>query len=165
MEKPKSRARRQFLINPKFQWRMIIYSTTALLICNAIMIAGVSFIYNLSANEILSKPSVDVKVVGDVISHYKTMIFMFLGGVNVLCLGAIAFLSLLYSNKIAGPIYRLNLYFENAAQCIGKNKELSFREGDYFSEIPESVNAYLFMHDLIALEDEPPQFNIIKKAS
>jgi hypothetical protein len=165
MEKPKSRARRKFLINPKFQWRMIAYCTLALLVFNSLMIGGVSFIYNLSSHEILSDPSVQASKLAPIVSHYKSMIFIFLGTLNVLSLATVAFLSLLYSNKIAGPIYRLNLYFENAAQCIGKNKELSFRQGDYFSEIPESVNAYLFMHDLIALEDEPPQFNVVKKAS
>lgn len=165
MEKPKSRARRQFLINPKFQWRMIIYSTLLLLVCNSLMIGGVSFIYNLSVQEILADPTVQADKIGPIFSHYKSMVFVFLGALNVISLGIVAFLSLLYSNKVAGPIYRLNLYFENAAQSIGKNKELSFREGDYFSEIPESVNAYLFMHDLIALDDEPPQFNVVKKAS
>lgn len=165
MEKPKARARRKYLINPKFQWRMIIYSTLALVICNSIMIGGVSYIYNLSANELLSDPLIPMEQVEPVLMHYKMMMFLFLGAINVVSVGTIAVLSLFYSNKIAGPIYRLNLYFENAAQSIGKNKELSFREGDYFSEIPESVNAYLFMHDLIALDDDPPQFNVVKKVS
>lgn len=51
---------------------------------------------------------------------------------------------LFYSHKIAGPLYRLHLYFTNAA--VGAkplDKKIYFREDDFFQEIPESINNYI----------------------
>ncbi len=51
---------------------------------------------------------------------------------------------LFYSHKIAGPLYRLNRYFEEAA-ASGKplEKKVYFREDDFFQEVPESINKYI----------------------
>ncbi|MGE3611407.1 MAG: hypothetical protein AB7I27_17575 [Bacteriovoracaceae bacterium] len=44
------------------------------------------------------------------------------------------------SHKVAGPLYRLTKYFEEAN---GKpEKPLSFRPGDFFQEIPKAINAW-----------------------
>jgi len=51
---------------------------------------------------------------------------------------------LFYSHKIAGPLYRLNKYFEDAAVSGAPlEKKVFFREDDFFQEVPESINRYI----------------------
>lgn len=51
---------------------------------------------------------------------------------------------LFYSHKIAGPMYRLQKYFTQAA--VDNNslqQKIYFRDDDFFQEIPESINKYI----------------------
>lgn len=51
---------------------------------------------------------------------------------------------LFYSHKIAGPLYRLNKYFTDAAESgMPLDKKVYFREDDFFQEVPESINKYI----------------------
>ena len=51
---------------------------------------------------------------------------------------------LFYSHKIAGPLYRLQRYFTQAAidSAPLKNK-IYFRDDDFFQEVPDSINKYI----------------------
>jgi hypothetical protein len=72
---------------------------------------------------------------------FMTKVFVIVAG----CLSGIACLwGLFYSHKIAGPLYRLNKYFEDAAAAgVPLEKKVYFREGDFFQEVPESINKYI----------------------
>jgi hypothetical protein len=51
---------------------------------------------------------------------------------------------LFYSHKIAGPLYRLQRYFIDAAMENSQLKnKIYFREDDFFQEVPESINRYI----------------------
>lgn len=51
---------------------------------------------------------------------------------------------LFYSHKIAGPLYRLHLYFTEAAKTNKPlDKKIYFREDDFFQEIPDAINNYI----------------------
>ena len=51
---------------------------------------------------------------------------------------------LFYSHKIAGPLYRLQLYFTQAASTSNQLKnKIYFRDGDFFQEVPDSINHYI----------------------
>lgn len=51
---------------------------------------------------------------------------------------------LFYSHKIAGPLWRLEKYFLQAAKDNESlNQKIYFRENDFFQEIPESINRYI----------------------
>ena len=59
---------------------------------------------------------------------------------------------LFYSHKIAGPLHRLEIYFKKAAIDSEKlNAKIYFRKGDFFQEIPESINKYI---DSVKAEDK-----------
>ena len=73
-----------------------------------------------------------------------------------LSISSIALLwGLFYSHKIAGPLYRLQQYFNHAAV---KNTHLShkiyFREGDFFQEVPDSINRYIDSVNNITIIEE-----------
>lgn len=66
---------------------------------------------------------------------------------------------LFYSHKIAGPLYRLQRYFTEAAAAEGtelKNK-IYFRDDDFFQEVPASINLYIDSVESLKAEKEKSQ--------
>jgi hypothetical protein len=60
---------------------------------------------------------------------------------------------LFYSHKIAGPLYRLQRYFVNAAALDPQLKtKIYFRDDDFFQEVPDSINRYI---DSINIKTQP----------
>lgn len=73
--------------------------------------------------------------------QFMTKVFIAVAG----SISSIAILwGLFYSHKIAGPLYRLQRYFTEAA---ADNKQLKskiyFRDDDFFQEVPASINLYI----------------------
>ncbi|MBD66888.1 MAG: hypothetical protein CME62_16920 [Halobacteriovoraceae bacterium] len=54
-------------------------------------------------------------------------------------IGIVFVLSIFLTHKIAGPIYKLTNYLEEVRHG-GANYPLTFRDGDYFSEVAEEIN-------------------------
>jgi hypothetical protein len=50
---------------------------------------------------------------------------------------------LFYSHKIAGPLYRLQRYFTDAAAQNTDLNKVYFRDDDFFQEVPASINLYI----------------------
>lgn len=50
--------------------------------------------------------------------------------------------SILLSHRVVGPMYRIKMYFTDLAN-EGTDREINFRKGDYFSELPPIINAGL----------------------
>ena len=51
---------------------------------------------------------------------------------------------LFYSHKIAGPLYRLQRYFTDAASLNSEiQSKIYFRDNDFFQEVPISINLYI----------------------
>ncbi len=50
--------------------------------------------------------------------------------------------SILLSHKVVGPMYRIKMFFSQLAQ-EDNGREINFRKGDYFPEIPPVINAAL----------------------
>ena len=48
-------------------------------------------------------------------------------------------LTIVISHRLSGPIYRLKKYFSDISN-EGYKEPLSFREGDYYSDLPDVVN-------------------------
>lgn len=51
--------------------------------------------------------------------------------------------SIYLSHKIVGPVYRLKHFFINIVETKEKNHVLSFRAGDYYSDLPAIINSAL----------------------
>lgn len=48
-------------------------------------------------------------------------------------------LTIIISHRLSGPIYRLKKYFKDISKD-GYKEPLSFRTGDYYSDLPDVVN-------------------------
>jgi hypothetical protein len=51
-----------------------------------------------------------------------------------------AIVTLLISNRMAGPIVRLRGYFKSIAENGAPNHPIEFRDGDFFSDLPQLIN-------------------------
>jgi hypothetical protein len=56
----------------------------------------------------------------------------------LIALGVSLIITIILSHKVAGPVYRLKKYFEEFDR--DNPRDLSFRKGDFFNDIPEIVN-------------------------
>lgn len=74
------------------------------------------------------------------IKHQYNELIIYL--VMALVLGTVitAFFAFFYSNKIAGPIYRLKLHLEDFNKTK-ELKEISFRKGDYLEDLGPLINS------------------------
>jgi hypothetical protein len=72
---------------------------------------------------------------------FMTNVFVF---VALAITGIAGLWGLFYSHKIAGPLYRLHKYFTQAAvDSTPLQKKVYFRDGDFFQEVPDSINKYI----------------------
>lgn len=64
-------------------------------------------------------------------------LLIFLGGALLVSL----VITIYFSHKVAGPIYRIKEYFKNFDP--NNKKPIVFRKGDFFDELPEIINTNL----------------------
>lgn len=134
--------RKKYIINPKFQYRFILATlipNVASLILFYIMI-DLYFIKLVRDGKDLGLPEEhpyfmllrDQSLLMDkvfIVVAICTTLFFFIWGV-------------IFSHKIAGPLFRLKAHFDESAGN-SEMKKLSFRPGDFFLEIPEAYNRWL----------------------
>jgi hypothetical protein len=122
-----------YLINPTFQLKFSFF------ICSIVFITGL--IYPISIYEILInivKKTGDLRVIEE-LDHNKKTIIMILALLQIGLTAIIFAVCIFQSHKVAGPLYKLNSYFNKI-----KNGEtpgiLYFRRGDHFPELATSFN-------------------------
>lgn len=130
--------RRKKYINSKLQNKIISYS-----LLNSIIFL---FLFYFSQNWVLGKvldsvsnlqptgPGVDMIFVQ--LQHRFSIIFVALSGV-VLTIGAV--FGVIFTNKIAGPLYRMKTHLKECAD-EKKLKEVTFREGDLLTDLQDDFN-------------------------
>lgn len=135
---------KKFLINKQFQIQFML-SLLLISVCSmsVIYLANDYFFYTyLQKGEALNLPP-DHPFFLMILEQKQFMknVFIFVAGSisTIACLWG-----LFYSHKIAGPLYRLERYFAQAAiDQTTLKKKIAFRENDFFQEIPDSINKYI----------------------
>lgn len=133
---------RIFLINPKFQYKfMASVMLVAVFTIGIVYFANYYFFENLiMKGEMLQLPQDHAFFI--LIKEQREMMSgIFLIVCLTLTLG-IGLWGLLFSHRIAGPLYRLNRQFQEASQGKADLQNLKFRKNDFFPELPETINEY-----------------------
>jgi hypothetical protein len=135
---------KKFLINNDFQIQFMV-SVLLISICSmsVIYLANDYFFHSyMQRGEALNLPP-DHPFFLMIHEQKKFMTNVFI--VVALSISGMAGLwGLFYSHKIAGPLYRLHKYFTQAAvDNTPLQKKVYFRDGDFFQEVPESINKYI----------------------
>ena len=145
--------RKQYLINPKFQYSFMIYSGAFTLFC-----LGVFYFSSFYFFSELNQLGVDLKLPEDHIFfkfadlQQRNMTFI-LGGCTAFIAICQALFGLVYSNKIAGPLYRLT---KNLKETKSETPVVPImtRDKDYFPEVYEAYNHFVSVKNLVKEEEE-----------
>ena len=142
--KPKDAPNRRavFIINPRFQYRFLVWMSSAGIVIAASFFAAHKFFFHsfIQKGQAAGLPA-DHIFFTFLAKQEASLDRIFLGACLVVFI-AVVYFSMRLSNKIAGPLYRLDRHMQAVAE--GKTDHpVTFREGDYFLELAVSYNAQL----------------------
>jgi DNA integrity scanning protein DisA with diadenylate cyclase activity len=134
-------ARKNFLINPQFQLSVVgFFTALAILIVAIVYYFQVNFFEKIKSQvmtegipanspiiQFLDQQKHEL-ILQTTIASAVVVLLMIVGG-------------LLLSHRVAGPIYRLRVYFEKNENLNGK--KLVFRKNDFFKELETPINNQL----------------------
>jgi len=134
---------KKFLINPDFQIQfMLSLAIISILSMSIIYIANDYFFQSyLAKGEALNLPP-DHPFFLMIHEQKRFMAKVFIT-VAVSITTIVSLWGLFFSHKIAGPLYRLQQYFQKALTESKLKDKIYFREDDFFHEIPASINRYV----------------------
>ncbi len=140
----KKNERKRLLINPTFQLKFLGW-----MLSGAIGVLSIFYTSNLYFLWELQKLGKDI---GLPIDHtYFEFVQVQSGRMNqvfvlsaVVTLLIITIFSLILSHRIAGPIHHLKTYFQRLSATGKARQKLFFRKSDFFHEVPENINRFLF---------------------
>ena len=130
--------RRNFLVNPRFQLRFAFFISS--------WVIGLSMMFPLMLNEafsIIAKLLIQDPhgpEVEQILSAKQDILRYLLISEAVFVL-VVFLLGIFLAHRIAGPLYKLNQYFREAARTGRLKPGLKFRTGDHFQELAEGYNA------------------------
>lgn len=134
--------RKSYLIKPDFQWKMIGYAAVlSALILVLVYGAHTYFIYSLKmlgSEAGLDSGHVFFRFVDEQSGILNSIFLMIAVGINLL----VVFGGLWLSNRIAGPIYRVESSFLEYNEK-GQTAKVKFRQHDFFPELMTAFNQFL----------------------
>jgi sensor histidine kinase YesM len=131
--------RRLFLINKQFQLRFAFYVCSWIIALSLAYPLIISTLFDSFIRYLALDP------LGPALTHLEKSREEFLSLLAIMQVVLVAvtfFLSIFLSHKIAGPLYKLKRYFQEARDGNIKQK-LSFRKRDYFLELVPEYNAMM----------------------
>ena len=139
---PQQNRRRTYLINPRFQWRFIGFmATVSLLAISLLFVSNILFFRNME-HEALSVGLTRDNPYFDFLQEQKSALSLLYFTVSGLVFVVMMGLGILYSHRIAGPLYQLDRKMRRIASGE-EPSPLQFRRRDQFVELAESFNAML----------------------
>jgi hypothetical protein len=135
----KQRKLKHYLIFPRFQLTLVIVNLLIMTFAYALVFYQVydSFGSLTEVGHRLRIP--EGSAFYKLINHHQAQIqFKLLVAAGFSYLISFA-LTVVISHKVSGPLYRLRMYFTQMKDD-GHTADLSFRKGDYYSDLPDIIN-------------------------
>ncbi len=135
--------RKIILINPKFQWLFIAYTALiSVVILSAFYGVFIFSFYKLNEMGIRSHLPPD-HIYFEILRIHKVYLTRVLAGLFVFTSAILVFSGMIFSHRIAGPIYRMQTDLLNmVADQSGKIKMIHFRKKDFFKELAAAFNQF-----------------------
>lgn len=145
-KRPPSKADRsafRLLIYPKFQLGLMGIQ----IIVQVIVFGGALFFLNRAFQEFIDLGK-KLDLTPDhpyfrILSLEATKLTLALGGSFVVGALISGLAALIMSHRLVGPIYRTRCYFDKIAASGKVSGQLKFRDGDFYQDLPTSVNQAL----------------------
>jgi len=132
--------RKIYLINPQFQLRFSSYI--------AFIIIGVSIIYPIVIIQMMDYFINQQGGMTPEIMDKRQSLLLVIIGWQIGYIITMFIICIFFSHKIAGPLYKLNMYLRKIANNESVDK-MRFRKGDYFPELADSFNdAVKTLHEI-----------------
>jgi len=141
----KSYQRFRYVINKRFQLRFVVFMDLVAFGVIGVFYGASCFFYSDLQNLPEMMPHLSVtehQAIIEILSQRQQQLSRVFAASSFIVLGTLTLLGVLYSHRIAGPLYRLTRQLE-ALAAGGEPQPLVFREGDFFQEIPEAYNKHL----------------------
>lgn len=151
---PNSRKRVRFLVNPAFQLRFMVYILCFAAFGILVLYASNYFYFHrlvIQGQELGLAPD---HIYFEFIEQQKSLLNTIFFSVSVIVFGAMVIAGLALSHKIAGPVYRIQQYLQQIYEEGAPEHKLKFREGDFFPEVAELVNALVAHYQQRDEQDE-----------
>lgn len=134
--------RKSFLINPKFQINVISKVFVLALVNNLIFFGTIHYFFvDLKDTALnIGLPKTHIFFTFLELEYHDILWLVLLASVLSFCL--IVFFGVLISHKIAGPLHQLSQALVSMTEG-GKAQEISFRKGDYFQDLNQTVNQFI----------------------
>jgi methyl-accepting chemotaxis protein len=137
---PQQNRRRTYLINPRFQWRFIGFMATVSVLAIAMLFVSNLLFFRNMEHEALSVGLTRDNPYFDFLQEQKSTLSMLYFTVSGLVFALMMGLGIVYSHRIAGPLYQLDRKMKRIAGGE-EPSPLQFRRRDQFAELAESFNA------------------------
>lgn len=130
---------KKYIVNPKFQYWFLGCTLGIFLLCFACFYLGQYFFFDefLSRAKDLGLP--ENHAFYTLLSGQKAVMDKILFGVGAGLFSILFISNLLISNRVAGPLFRLERELRGMVRK-GKIHKIIFRENDFFQEIPDMFN-------------------------
>jgi hypothetical protein len=135
----KKNYRKQLLINPDFQLKILNYVSILNLSLLMIFFAVNFLLFEKMKDQGLSAGLPENHIYFEFLnSQQKGMVLLFLGG-SIVSIIMIYWFGFYISNRIAGPIYNVTMNIDRMIKS-GKVVKIRFRKGDFFPELADKLN-------------------------
>ncbi len=131
--------RRIFLINKRFQFRFAFYVCSWLIALSFAYVMVISTLFDYFIRYVAADPMGPAIAGLEKTRSDLLWLLVLMQGILII----LTFLvSIFMSHKIAGPLYRLRKFFQEA-RTGNIEQRLRFRKGDYFPELAEDYNGMM----------------------
>lgn len=126
-------------INKKFQGHFLFLIAMAFLLISSVNIIS-GFLFFHKVRQMASESGIDAQDMFFQFMNYQQSFYLVVQMVTILItLSILGILGLHLSNKVAGPIYRIQKYISGD----DFSEPVKIREGDYFSEFADEINHFV----------------------
>lgn len=137
--------RKSFLINPKFQINLISKVFVLALANNLVFFSAIYYFFiDLKETALnIGLPKKHIFFTFLELEYHDILWPILLASILSLVLVLIVIFGVLISHKIAGPLHQLSQALVSMTEG-GSAREISFRKGDYFQDLNETVNHFIY---------------------
>ena len=157
-QKYKARPRRNFLINPSFQLTFLAVTGGLAFVLISLQF-GVNYYFFLKFEKLgralMLPPS---HVIFQFMGYQKRTMFVLFGLSSAFILTFLLTYGLIWSHRIAGPLYRLCTHLMRDANS-GTLSPVQFRKKDLFKEVADSYNKLVTSHHRAPLTESHSERN------
>ena len=132
--------KRKYLVYPKFQMPLIILNSMVTIFLFS-LVAYLVIRSHLYLEQLVKQTRLPAQnLFIQLLTEQLRSLLIYMAIALVIGVSSTATLTLLLSHKMAGPMIRLKNFFANITKSSEFPEQLKFREGDFFQELPPTVN-------------------------